>query len=265
VNRFSRCAVDSIPALPEELRAAAEARISIDASLETLAAEARAGRGIVLIGPHTCGFLLAMARINQVLPLTVYLRYSRDARKRLLKEQWCRVSGLGYVAEESRPRDAMSRVRRMTDIVESGGALYITPDLPQERGSGKPVRWLQRGIHLPPGGPLVALRSRAPLYLLLARPDGARVCMTAEGPFAESAFGGDGGRVQAALRRRLQWFADAFGEFVRRHPELWYFWADKRWTRVFRNDPRYAAALDAAASLEGSTDPPFARDVVRAS
>jgi hypothetical protein len=49
---------------------------------------------------------------------------------------------------------------------------------------------------------------------------------------------------QEAVRERLQWFADLFTtEFVRPHPELWFLWGDKRWTRVFRGDSRYTRAL----------------------
>ena len=44
---------------------------------------------------------------------------------------------------------------------------------------------------------------------------------------------------RAAVRRRLQWFATSFEDFLRRQPALWYLWGDKRWTRVLRGDPRY--------------------------
>lgn len=41
----------------------------------------------------------------------------------------------------------------------------------------------------------------------------------------------------------MQWFASGFERFVRAQPPLWYLWADKRWTRVFRDDPRYSRPL----------------------
>lgn len=240
-------------AMPPAVRERVESRISLDPSIDTIADDCAAGRGAVLMGPHVCGFLVSMARLRQRLPLTVYLRYSSDARKRQLKEQWCRVAGLEYVAEQTRPADATTRMRRMTEIVQAGRALYLTPDLPQQAGEGKAVQFCGREIYLPPGGALLALRSRAPLYLLLAEQDGERTRMVARGPFADPPAAPEGSRVQAGILARLQWFADAFEQFLRREPALWYFWADKRWTRLLSGDRRYGRLSDSGSRPAGPT------------
>lgn len=255
-----RCArgAEAAP-MPPAVRQRVESRISLDPSIDRLAEQCAARGGAVLLGPHVCGFLVSMARLRQRLPLTVYLRYSSDARKRRLKEQWCRLTGLEYVAEQTRPADAMTRMRRMVELVQSGRVLYLTPDLPQEAGAGKAVRFFGREVYLPPGGPLLALRSRAPLYLLLAAQDGARIRMLATGPYAGADDRSEGSRVQAGIAARLQWFADEFERFVRREPALWYFWADKRWTRLLSGDPRYGRPIDAPSADAAALRPAEAR------
>jgi hypothetical protein len=55
----------------------------------------------------------------------------------------------------------------------------------------------------------------------------------------------------------LQIFADQATQTIRAHPELWYLWGDKRWTHVFRDDPRYvppsAGRLDAPTPAEAAS------------
>lgn len=48
----------------------------------------------------------------------------------------------------------------------------------------------------------------------------------------------------------MQWFADLFAEFLHAEPAAWYLWGDKRWTRVWHGDQRYARRLTAPRYTE---------------
>lgn len=239
VWRFARRPATADGRMPPEFARLVETRIQLHPSIDRLRDAISPGRGIVLIGPHIIGFLLSMARLTQAIPLTVYLRYSKDARKRREKEEWRRLIGLDCFAEQARPADAMTRISRMTEIIAAGRVLYITPDLPHKRGEGKPVSFFGRQIFLPPGAPLAALRADAPLYFLTGRAVGAALELAAIGPFEPTDAAAER-RVQTRILARLQWFAIQFERFVREQPALWYFWADKRWTRVLQGDAEYS-------------------------
>ncbi len=250
------------------LAALAEERVALDDSVGRLVRALTAGRGAILVGPHTCNYLLNLTRLNAVVPLTVYLRYSRDERRRAAKQRWYAASGVGWISEPADAGGALGRLGRMAAALAEGRVLFITPDLPQKQGAGVPVQFLEREIYLPAGAGLLAERSGAPLFMLTARADailapsgvrepredrrapvpwcapaGLRQRLIVSGPYApqipaETARRAAAGR-RGALQARLQWFADLFACFLRQQAPLWYLWGDKRWTRVFRGDPRY--------------------------
>jgi lauroyl/myristoyl acyltransferase len=221
-------------------RIAAE-RVSLDASVERLRAAAEQGRGVILMGPHICNYLLSLTRLNQDVPLTIYLRYSKDARRRGAKQRWYRASGVEWISEPPDRGGAMGRLGRMAAALREGKVLFITPDLARIREEGTPVRLFDREVYLPPGPAVLAVRTGAPLFTLSARQEGRRQRLQVTGPYASP----QGVRPRRAeVLARLQWFADEFAAFVREDPPLWYLWGDKRWSRVFRDDPRYVRSAD---------------------
>ena len=48
----------------------------------------------------------------------------------------------------------------------------------------------------------------------------------------------------AQIQQATQEWANQFEAFVRDCPQAWFFWGDKRWTRVFQGDPRYTGPTD---------------------
>jgi lauroyl/myristoyl acyltransferase len=222
-------------------RVAAE-RVQLDESVGGLHTALAAGRGVILIGPHIANYLLNLARLAQELPLTVYLRYSRSARRRAAKERWYQASGVGWISEAADASGTLGRLGSMTAVLRSGRVLFITPDLPQPRDRGVPARFFGREIYLPAGVGLLALRSGAPLFLLLATADGPKQRLVFEGPYQDEAA--DQGR-EARVQARLQWFAAGLERFLRTQTSLWYLWGDKRWTRLLRGDARYVGPLPA--------------------
>jgi KDO2-lipid IV(A) lauroyltransferase len=131
----------------------------------------------------------------------------------------------------------------MAAAVGEGAVLFITPDLPQKREDGVPMRFFDREIYLPAGPALLAERTGAPLYLLSAAPSGSKQRLMVDGPCEVGAVGRGRDARRAAVQQRLQWFATGFERFLTRQPEMWYLWGDKRWTRLFRGDPRYSRPL----------------------
>lgn len=233
-----RCAADATQGARALAEVAAE-HIILDDSV-TRFAGAVAGRGAILVGPHVANYLLGLTRLNQAAPLTVYLRYSRDALRRAAKQRWYDTSGVAWISEPAEAGGSLGRLGRMAAALDAGRTLFITPDLPQKRSEGWPAMFMGREIALPAGPALLAVRSGAPLFVLEARVEraGQRLCV--RGPFnGEMAERGRAAR-QRAVQERVQWFADELAGFLRRAPELWYLWGDKRWTRVFRGDPRYS-------------------------
>lgn len=230
-----------------DLAGLAASRIEFDESVSHLLETVAEGRGAVLVGPHISNYLLNLTRLNQVLPLTVYLRYSKQHPRREAKQRWYQASGVGWISEATQAGGALGRLGRMADALRAGRVLFITPDLPQKRDSGTPVRFFDREIYLPAGAAALAVRSGAPLFLLTAKDHGTRQRLVVQGPF-EDQGGLRRGARREAIQRRMQWFASGLERFLRQQTALWYLWGDKRWTRVFRGDPRYVRWLPATAA-----------------
>lgn len=217
--------------------------VTLDASVTGLHEARRLNRGVILMGPHICNYLISLARLNQDIPLTIYLRHSKDPRRTALKERWYRAAGIQWIAEPADAGGALGRIRRMSAALRANRVLFITPDLPQKPAAGVAVRWLDRVIYLPAGPALLSLRSGAPLYMLTATVAGAAQRLSVTGPCPAPPPGKGSAARQHAVQQRLQWFADEFAAFLHAEPALWYLWGDKRWTRVVHHDPRYTSPL----------------------
>jgi lauroyl/myristoyl acyltransferase len=222
----------------DDLARMATARVELDDSFQRLHRALATGRGAILTGPHIANYLLNLTRLNQELPLTVYLRYSQNPRRQAAKERWYRASRVAWISEPAGTRGALGRLGRMAEALRAGRVLFITPDLPRKRAAGAAVQFFGREIYLPAGPALLALRSGAPLFLLAAELHGSRQRLTLHGPFANESCSRPRAR-RTAVQCRLQWFASGLERFLREQTPLWYLWGDKRWTLVLRGDRRY--------------------------
>jgi len=226
-----------------------EERVRLDDSFSCLSEAAAGGKGVVLLGVHAANYMLVLARINQELPITVYLRYSPDPRKQAAKTAWCRAAGLEFIAEPPGVLDPSHRAELMARALQEGRILIVTPDLAQKREEGVPVRFLDREIYLPGGPVALSLIVEAPLVTVVAAPGAPTKAITLRffGPKSPKVVDRRRGWRQEATHERLQWFTDLFtSEFLCRCPALWFLWGDKRWTRAFRGDPRYTSPLPEA-------------------
>lgn len=227
----------------DALEALARERIDVDTSIAHLHAALEHGRGAIVAPPHVCNYLLTLARLNQEVPVCVYLRWSDDRRKRDIKRQWCEATGLEVILEPASASDPASRAAACVEALRSGKVLVMTPDIAQRRDKGIAVRLLGRQVYLPSGPASIAMLAEAPLVPVFGRMVGGVHMIRAEAPvFVEGLARTDGGR-SVALQRALQAWAGSFEAFLRACPEAWFLWADNRWTRVWRGDPRYSAGL----------------------
>ncbi len=221
-------------------RALVEQRVVLDDSIELLRSCIRRYDGAILVGSHVCDYLVFLARLNLVAPLTIYLRHSKDARKAALKSRWYRASGVQWIAEPLGTSRALGRLGTMAAALKDARVLFITPDLARKRDDGVPVEFFGREVYLPAGPAWLAERTGAPLFMLRAELQGDRQRISIEGPYER----GGNAKRRAAVQARMQWYATQLEQQLRSHPHTWYLWGDKRWTRVFRNDPAYTARVN---------------------
>ena len=244
--------------MPEQLARVVRDRIQLDASFDRLRQAASGGQGVIIMAPHVVDLPLWLARLNQEVPLSVYMRDSKDPMRRFAKQQWYRTAGCDAIVESSGNRNALdsgeadraSGRRRLIEALRQRRVVVITPDIPQKDPKGKPVRFFDREICLPRGAAILSRLTSAPLMTMVARPAGPAIRLVLHGPF--SAHVGTGPERSASrpasVQQRLQWFTDCFVDFLRAYPSLWFFWGDKRWGRVFRGDPRYVRSAGASVS-----------------
>jgi lauroyl/myristoyl acyltransferase len=226
----------------EELARAIDQRIALDASVSLLHEAAARGRGAVIMGPHLVNYLLGLARLSRDVPLTIYFRHQKDARRQEAKERWCRAAGIEAVFQPAVEGQPGARVSRIAEVIGEGRVVFVPPDLPRKRDEGVPVSFFGREMYLPAGAAVLAVRTGVPLFMLLARGEGGRQRLVVHGPSAVKVLNGEGGE-RAAVRQHLQWFADLFEQFLREETALWYFWGDKRWTRALSGSPGYSRVV----------------------
>lgn len=252
IYRQAEPASDDTPGqMSAELARIVRDRIRIDASVERLKEALSLGKGAILMTMHVANVPMALARINQELPTTVLARYSKDAHRRRLKERWWRVTGIGAVALSSHGGQRGARLAKLAETLQEGRAVVVAVDMARKRTEGKPVRLFNREVRLASGAAVLSLKTGAPLLMLTAKPEGRANCLVFHGPFVGTVQPGAPGWEEQAIAERLQWFADGFEAFLRDHAPLWFFWGDKRWTRVFRGDPKYVRPLDSGQREAG--------------
>lgn len=244
-----RCAtVDASPSSIAELQALAAERIVLGEEFDELRARRGSPPGAIIVSPHVANYLLFLARINAQFPLTVYLRYSEDPRRRALKERWYRASGVSWISEPADARGPLGRLGQMATVLRHGHTLYITPDLPQKRENGTPLLFFGREVYLPSGAAYLAVRTQSPLYFMTARAVGTTLHLGLQGPLEAGSPPRGRAARDDAVRARMQWFASHFERFILHQPALWYLWGDKRWTRLLADDPRYMRPAVATCS-----------------
>lgn len=214
-------------------------RIGVDASVDQLRESLVQGRGAIILSPHINNYFMSVARLNEQVPLTVYMRWVNDPQRQAAKDKWYQVSGCTFISQPPDGGGPLGRMKRMAEVIETGRPLMVLIDLTQKREDGVAVRFFGRQVYLPAGAAVLALRTAAPVFVMTAYRAEGRQVIRLHGPYRVDRRD----HRQAGVQRILQTFADHLERMLIEQPGLWYLWADKRWTRTFRGDPRYMQAM----------------------
>ncbi|RIK70040.1 MAG: hypothetical protein DCC66_06630 [Planctomycetota bacterium] len=250
---------------PERIMELAARHIVLDPSTAIIGEALAAGRGVIVAAAHTCNFLLTLARLNQQTPISVYLRWTADARRLRLKRIWCDAARLPLIIEQPMATDPTSRAAACVEALQRGAALVMTPDIAQKSDKGVPVELFDRRMYLPSGPASIAMLAEAPLIPLFGRIVNGRQVLYAETPIEVRARSRVEGGRKAGLAAAMRQWAAGFERFLRASPDAWFLWGDSRWTRVFQfTDERYVTRLEETdAAYRGAVPGSATRGMVR--
>lgn len=228
---------------PGAVRDLAQHDVRVDETVDSAESEIRRCGGGLIAPAHCINYLVSLVQLNRHLPVSIYLRWSKDARKVELKRRWCDAAGLDVIIEPPALTNPAARAELIVNAIRDGKTVAITPDLAQRSTEGVPVRWLDRIVYLPAGPASLAMLAEVPMLPLFARPEGRQQVLSFAAPIAVTRLSrANGGRTES-IRRAMQIWADGFDRFVRTCPDQWFLWGDNRWTRALQGDPVYSSPV----------------------
>ncbi len=229
---------------PGRIRELAARDIDLDDSIQSGQGDIERDGGGLIAPAHCVNYLISLVRLNQSMPVSIYLRWSKDARKVELKRRWCQAAGLDVIIEPSKLTNPAARAELIIEAIRAGRTVAITPDLAQRASEGVPVHLLGRTAYLPSGPASLAMLAEVPMRPLFARRDGNRQVLYFANPIRVQRLPrSDGGRTES-VRRAMQAWTDGFEKFIRDCPDQWFLWGDNRWTRAIQGDPAYSTPID---------------------
>ena len=188
------------------------------------------GKGVISIAPHICGYPIYGGIVSSRIPCVIYMRHNKDPRKMRITEEIGRA-GNGELIYPPKGGSKSQRFKVAVDVLRRGRMMFIAADTPRKPDKGVPVNILGHRAYFPTGVFIMSLRTGAPVVpVWWYWRDGVYRIYYSE-PI-ELQRGGDlKSKAKAATQK---WAADV-DVFFREHPEMWWNWLDKRWTRILRN------------------------------
>jgi predicted LPLAT superfamily acyltransferase len=193
-----------------------------------------AGRGAILVGFHYHCHELACAALARRYPIVALVRESNDPRRDAVKRRWYEAAGIEIVLRSRRHASKLAEALDFLWVLRDNKVLAITPDVLGPPELGVPVELLGRTVNLPPG--MIALAMGLGCPVIYSWPEWSsatgldRLTVRLDEPRTYSKRGDR----TATLARGMQDWATCFDAFLRREPEAWLFWLDKRWSRHWR-------------------------------
>lgn len=232
---FAR-AVDQLVMLGHVLRAGfpqsgCREKFGFDGSFRVLEQAYAAGKGVINIAPHLCGYPVYGAVVSSRIPCSIYLRRNTDPSKMRITEA-VGVAGDGHLVAPPPGASRAQRLKVAIDVLREGKLLFVTPDTPRKPGEGVRVSVFGRTAYFPTGVFVMSLRTGAPVVPVAWHWEGGAYQLRYSAPIELAR--GSGMREQAAAATR-RWAA-AVDAFLHEHPEMWWNWLDKRWTQIIRRD-----------------------------
>jgi lauroyl/myristoyl acyltransferase len=189
------------------------------------------GKGVLIVSPHLTmyPFLPRIQTSNTEIPCWVYSRRSKDSRKHHINRSLIETGGAHVVA----PSENATRAQRLQvaiDVLRKGQCLYVTPDTPRKADAGVAVKIFGKTAYFPTGVQIMAMRTGAPIIPAWWRWDGKQYRIWYSEPIELAR----GGNLRTKSELAMQAWAKDVDVFLHEHPEMWWNWLDKRWTRILR-------------------------------
>ena len=205
-------------------------RFHFDESFRHLEQAHALGRGVLHVSPHLCCYPVYPRVVSTRIPCSIYLRRSPDPRKHEINKA-IGQAGSGHLVYP--PADAArgQRLAVAMQILREGRMLFMTPDLPRKPSEGVAVSILRRRVYFPTGMIIMAMRTGAPIVPALWHRQNGLYHIRCFEPMTFHGRGDRRRRAAAGVRK----FAELMDQFLRRHPDMWWNWLDKRWTAIIRS------------------------------
>ena len=221
-------------------------RFCFDESLRNLHQAHEAGRGVLVLSPHLCGYPVFPRVLAEQVPCSIYLRHSPDPSKHALNVLVGQAGGGELVFPPANGSPA-ERLNVAMSVLRRRRALYVTPDLPRKANQGVPVTIWNRTVYFPTGVMIMAMRTGSPTVVSTWFFHDGQYHVRFGEPMEVSRRGD---RQHHAHQAMLA-FAKTMDQHLHEHPEMWWNWLDKRWTRILR---RSADSQDSATMMHGEDD-----------
>lgn len=227
-------ATDQLIMLAHILRAGFEKstcqeRFKLDRSFGLLEQAYNAGKGVINIAPHICGYPVYPAVISSRIPCSVYLRRNKDAHKMRITETVARA-GRGQLVCPPQNASRAQRFKVAIDVLRKGKLLFITPDTPRKPQQGVAVTIFGRTAYFPTGVFVMSMRTGAPVVPMVWHWERGAYHIRYGQPIELAR----GGRIKQQAQRATQKWAQSVDAFLHDYPEMWWNWLDKRWTNIIR-------------------------------
>jgi lauroyl/myristoyl acyltransferase len=201
-----------------------------DETFEILEQTYAKGKGVITITPHISGYPVYGAIISSRIPCTIYQRRNQDPRKMKITETVAKSSNAELISPPVGATKAQ-RLQVAIDALRQGKMLFLTPDTPRKPEDGVAVEILGKTAHFPTGVFIMSMRTGAPVLPVWWYWKEGYYHVSYGQPIELQRGGGLRQKAETAMK---EWGAEV-DAFIRTHPEMWWNWLDKRWTKILRN------------------------------
>jgi len=205
-------------------------KFRFDESFSILEKAYAKGKGVITIAPHISGYPIYGGIVSNRIPCVIYLRNNKDPRKMRITETIAKAGK----AELVYPPDNCTKAKRLQvaiDVLRQGKMLFLTPDTPKKPDKGVPVQIFGKTAYFPTGVFVMSLRTGAPVVPVWWHwQDGVYHIRYTEPIELQR-----GGQLQQKITAATRQWAEDVDSFIRKHPEMWWNWLDKRWSNIICN------------------------------
>jgi len=245
IDAYFARAVDQLVMLGHVLRtgfpeSGCREKFVFDGSFQLLEQAYAAGKGVINIAPHICGYPVYGPIVSSRIPCSIYLRRNKDPGKMRITEA-VGLAGNGQLVAPPPGATKAQRLKVALDVLRQGKLLFITPDTPRKSGEGVRVSIFGRTAYFPTGVFVMSLRTGAPVVPVTWHWKRGAYHLR----YGEPIELARGRRVKQQAATATRHWAGTVDAFLHGHPEMWWNWLDKRWTQIIHHN-QYEPSTDKA-------------------